>query len=160
MPRRPGTCVVHPVISTPNLAAAMAYYRTVLELVEEPTSQHDRARLTRLSGIAEPSARAVILRAQAGGEIELVQFEHPSGNPEHQHFWPDAGIQSITFQVADLQETMTRVAVAGYGPVGEVVRFASAEGELDVVYVTAPDGLVLTLTQQVGHDGSCLGEVR
>jgi len=149
MSRANGTSVVHPVISTSDLAATTNYYRTVLGLLEQPTTRHDPALLARLSGLADPSARAVILRAPAGGEIERVQVDHPIGKLVHQHSWPDAGIKSVTFLVDDLRQSMARVNEAGYRAAGEVVRTASPDGEHDVVYVTAPEGVILTLAQQV-----------
>lgn len=145
-----GTTVVHPVVVTANLNVAMAYYCDVIGLIEATPVHHDADRLTRLNGLKNPVADAVVLRAPGGGEIELVQFYHPVGNSTIEHGWSNVGISSITFRVDRLETSLDRVRAAGYHTLGEIVRFPERDGQaLDVVYISAPDGVVITLITTV-----------
>lgn len=140
-----GTKVVHPVIVTADIERAVRFYCDAVGLVDSFPARHDREKIAQLSGMADPDAIFVILAAPGGGEIELVQFIEPCPEIGYRHSWADPGIRSVTFAVDDLDATLARVREFNECVIGQVVRFDSPVGELDVVYVAGPDGILLTL---------------
>lgn len=143
-----GTTVVHPVIVTADLPRAIDYYRDVLSLVPGAAMEHDSQRLGRLTGLPQPIAMAVVLTAPGGGEIELVQFRSPVGRPTTQGHWPDAGIRSVTFKMDNLDDTLRRARASQHAALGEIVQFPGPDGDVRVVYVGAPDGVIVTLMEE------------
>jgi catechol 2,3-dioxygenase-like lactoylglutathione lyase family enzyme len=139
--------LLHPVIITRDLERAMSYYCDVLGLVPRPITAHDPLKIARLGGPADMAGRAVILNAQDGSELEIACFTKPEGRAETTAGWQDAGIRSITFRVSNMATMMQRLSEAGYGIIGEVVTFELETGAVQVAYVEAPDGVVMTLLQ-------------
>jgi catechol 2,3-dioxygenase-like lactoylglutathione lyase family enzyme len=140
--------VLHPVIITGDLPGALAFYRDLLGFRIDSEMVHDPVPLARLGGPAGADARAVILKAPDGSELEIASFAAPKGRPLTDDPWPDAGIRSITFVVADIEAMLGRMAAAGYPAAGEVVRFQVDGGPVLVAYVRGPDGVILTLLQR------------
>jgi catechol 2,3-dioxygenase-like lactoylglutathione lyase family enzyme len=146
--------VVHPVITTADLDAALRFYRDLLGLEVLVDVVHDPEPLGRLSGYDRPDARAVVLAAPDGTEIELVEFRRPRGRARNQRSWPDAGINSVTFAVAGLDELLARATAAGHRLLGEVVTYALGAGQpVRVVYCVGPDEVVLTFIEPVATAG-------
>jgi glyoxylase I family protein len=140
--------VVHPVITTFDMEAALRFYRDLLGLDVRVDVVHDPEPLARLSGYDRPDARAVVLAAEDGTEVELVEFRRPRGNPRNERTWPDAGINSVTFSVSGLDELLAQVTAAGFRLLGEVVTYGLGEDErVRVVYCVGPDDVVLTFTE-------------
>jgi catechol 2,3-dioxygenase-like lactoylglutathione lyase family enzyme len=139
--------IVHPVIITRNMDRALAYYRDLLGFVPRPIATHDPALIARLGGPRDVVARAVILHAPDGSELEIAEFTEPPGDATSRAGWSDAGIRSITFRVTDIADMIERLAAAGYPLVNEIVAFVVEGTPVLVAYVQAPDGVVMTLLQ-------------
>jgi glyoxylase I family protein len=142
------TGILHAVVVTGDFERTLAFYRDVLGLVAGPVTQHDPARLRRLGGPADAVARAVILKAPDGSEIEIASFSRPRGNARSELQWQDAGIRSVTFVVEDIEATAARLGAAGYPLANEIVPFVEAGRPVRVAYFEGPDGVVLTLLQK------------
>lgn len=140
--------LLHPVVITGDLPRALAFYRDLLGFTVHQEMAHDPVSLARLGGPPAADARAVILRAPDGSELEIASFAVPAGHPRTDADWPDAGIRSITFVVDDIAAMLRRMAAAGYDRVGDVVPFEVDDAPVLVAYVHGPDGVVLTLLQR------------
>lgn len=141
--------VLHPVVITGDMPAALLFYRDLLGLTVKSRMVHDGDKLARLGGPRQAVASAVVLAAPDGSEIEIACFEEPRGRPRADAGWPDAGIRSITFVVDDLEKLLARLAAGGHRPAGEVVPFMVDGDQVRVAYVDGPDGVVLTLLERV-----------
>jgi len=140
--------IVHPVVITRDLDRALHFYVDLLGFVPRPVTTHDPAMIARLGGPANTEARAMILHAPDGSELEVACFAAPEGEARSTAGWADAGIRSITFKVTSMAAMLVRLAEGGYGLVNEVVEFQVEGRPVLVAYVGAPDGVVLTLLQE------------
>ena len=142
--------ILHAVVITGDLERTLHFYVGLLGLVPGPIRDHEPDRLARLGGPANAIARAVILKAPDGSEIEIACFERPRGTPITQAAWQDAGIRSVTFVVVDIRTMATRLELAGYSLSGEITLFIEDWRPVLVAYVHGQDGVVVTLLQT--HD--------
>jgi catechol 2,3-dioxygenase-like lactoylglutathione lyase family enzyme len=143
--------VLHPVIITGDMPAALAFYRDLLGFRVTGEMVHDADALARLGGPVGAEASAVVLTAPDGSEIEIACFTAPRGQPRTEAGWPDAGIRSITFVVDGLDAMLASMARAGCPRAGDVVPFVVDGVTVRVAYVHGPDGVVLTLLQRGGE---------
>lgn len=140
--------ILHPVIITRDMEGALRFYRDLLGFVPRPITTHDPAKIARLGGPPNTEARAVILHAPDGSELEIACFARPSGASTSAAGWADAGIRSITFKVTDIDAMARRLADGGYPLVNEIVDFVVEDAAVRVAYVRGPDGVILTLIQE------------
>jgi catechol 2,3-dioxygenase-like lactoylglutathione lyase family enzyme len=141
--------IVHPVVITRDLARARHFYEDLLGFAPQPVTTHDPRKIERMGGPANAVAQAVILHAPDGSELEIACFTEPDGQAIASAGWADAGIRSITFKITDMDAMLARLADAGYPIVNEVVEFVIDSGTVAVAYVHGPDGVILTLLQEV-----------
>lgn len=140
--------IQHAVVITRDLERTLRFYRDFLGLVPRPVTTHDPDKIARLGGPRNTKARAVILHAPDGSELEIACFEEPDGAERAVADWPDAGIRSITFKVRDIRAMLDRLGAAGYPMVNEIVEFEVEGAAVLVAYVHGPDGVILTLLQE------------
>jgi catechol 2,3-dioxygenase-like lactoylglutathione lyase family enzyme len=140
--------IVHAVLITRDLPRALHYYIDLLGFTGDPVTTHDPEKIAALGGPTGSAAQAVILHAPDGSELEIACFTSPDGEAESRAGWPDAGIRSITFRVADIERTAARLDSAGYRTVNEIVDFGVEDRQLRVAYVHAPDGVIVTLLEE------------
>lgn len=89
----------------------------------------------------------VMLRSADGFRLELARFVHPDHTPGS----PDAlatelGLRNVSFEVDDLQAAVDNVGAAGFGLVGTI---GSHEDAVRMAYVRGPDGIVVSLFEQL-----------
>jgi catechol 2,3-dioxygenase-like lactoylglutathione lyase family enzyme len=97
-----------------------------------------------------------------GSRTEIVGFNMPGGGtwlevarfitPDHVPGLTDPpanqlGIRNVCFVVDDIEAAVATVAELGYGLVGGI---GEHEGTWKMAYVRGPEGIVVSLTQQVG----------
>ena len=140
--------ILHPVVITGDFDSTLSFYRDLLGFVPQPVTTHDPQKLTALGGPADADAKAVILNAPDGSELEIASFRFPKGRARSDRGWTDAGIRSITFVVRDIVAMTSRLDAAGYPVVNEIVDFTVESEAVRVCYVEGPDGVVLTLLQR------------
>ncbi len=140
--------ILHPVVITRDFARTRHFYEEVLGFVARPVTTHDPEKIARLGGPADTVAKAVILHAPDGSELEIAAFERPAGQAQSTAGWADAGIRSITFQVASMAAMIDQLAANGFPLVKDVVEFAVEGKPVQVAYVSGPDGVTLTLLQE------------
>jgi catechol 2,3-dioxygenase-like lactoylglutathione lyase family enzyme len=139
--------VLHAVLVTGDFERTVAFYRDLLGLSAGPVRHHEADRLHRLGGPPAAIARAVILKAPDGTEIEIACFERPRGSARTDSGWQDAGIRSVTFVVPDIRRLVAKLKDSGYRPLGEVTPFIEEGRPVLVAYVDGPDGVIVTLLQ-------------
>ena len=140
--------ILHPVVITRDFSRTRHFYEDVLGFVPRPVTTHDPEKIARLGGPPDTVAKAVILHAPDGSELEIAAFERPAGQARSTAGWADAGIRSITFKVVSIAAMLDRLAANGYRQVNDVVEFAVEGKPVQVVYVHGPDGVILTLLQE------------
>jgi catechol 2,3-dioxygenase-like lactoylglutathione lyase family enzyme len=99
---------------------------------------------------AIPGARCdlVMLRAPGGFRLELSSFVTPAPVPGSPTAMAnELGLRNVSFEVADLQAALDAVATDGYGLVGGIGEY---EGSVRMAYVRGPDGIVVSLFEQIG----------
>lgn len=99
---------------------------------------------------AIPGARCniVMLQAPGGFRLELSSFvapDHVPGSPDAMA--NELGLRNVSFEVGDLQAAVDAVAADGYGLVGSIGEY---EGAVRMAYVRGPDGVVVSLFEQLG----------
>ena len=100
-------------------------------------------------GIPDSRTEVVGLRSPGGDTwIELGTFlrpDHTPGSPKA--MVNELGIRNVSFVVDDLQATVDEVAADGYGLIGGIGEW---EGAYRMAYVRGPEGLIVSLTEEVG----------
>jgi catechol 2,3-dioxygenase-like lactoylglutathione lyase family enzyme len=91
----------------------------------------------------------VMLRPPDGGSrLELSTFVTPDvlpGSPAAMA--NEAGLRNVSFEVDDLQAAVDAIAADGYGLVGGIGEY---EGSVRMAYVRGPEGIVVSLFEQLG----------
>jgi catechol 2,3-dioxygenase-like lactoylglutathione lyase family enzyme len=100
---------------------------------------------------ALPGARCniVMLRPPDGGSrLELSSFVSPDNLPGSSTAMAnEVGLRNVSFEVGDLQAAVDAVAADGYGLVGGI---GEHEGSVRMAYVRGPEGIVVSLFEQLG----------
>jgi catechol 2,3-dioxygenase-like lactoylglutathione lyase family enzyme len=90
-----------------------------------------------------------MLRPPDGGSrLELAQFltpDHVPGSPAAMA--NELGLRNVSFEVGDLDAALDAVAADGYGLVGGVGDY---EGSVRMAYVRGPEGIIVSLFEQIG----------
>jgi catechol 2,3-dioxygenase-like lactoylglutathione lyase family enzyme len=138
----------HVGVTVDDLDAVTAFF-VGLGLVEEGRTFVEGEFLDTVCGIPDSRTEVVMLRPPDGGtRIELARFVRP----DHEPGSPDAmanqlGIRNICFEITDLQETVDGLVADGYGLVGGI---GELEDSWRMAYVRGPEGIVVSLAEQVG----------
>ncbi len=100
---------------------------------------------------ALPGARCeiVMLRPPDGGSrLELSSFVTPDNVPGSPAAMAnEVGLRNVSFEVGDLRAAVDAVAADGYGLVGGI---GELEGSVRMAYVRGPEGIVVSLFEQLG----------
>ncbi|WP_418344835.1 VOC family protein [Rhodococcus pyridinivorans] len=100
-------------------------------------------------GLPGTHCEIVMLRPSDGGtRLELSRFIAPDHLPGSPTAMPnELGIRNVSFEVGDLQVAVDAVAEQGYGLVGGVGEY---ENSVRMAYVRGPDGIIVSLFEQLG----------
>jgi len=100
-------------------------------------------------GIRGSRSHIVMLRPPEGGTgLELssfVQPDHEPGSPTAMA--NELGLRNVSFEVAELQPTVDRLAADGYGLVGGIGQY---ENTWRMAYVRGPEGIIVSLAERIG----------
>jgi catechol 2,3-dioxygenase-like lactoylglutathione lyase family enzyme len=100
-------------------------------------------------GIPDSKSEIVMLRPPGGGTgLELSSFmrpDHEPGSPEAMS--NELGLRNVMFDVDDLDATLDKLVVDGYGLVGGVGQY---EDMWRMAYVRGPDGIIVALAERIG----------
>lgn len=103
----------------------------------------------RVTGLPDQHVEIAMLRTADGhGRIELSRFIHPDVVTDHRTAPVNSlGYLRAMFAVADLDQTLSRLARHGTTLVGEVVEY---QGIYRLCYVRGPEGLLVGLAEELG----------
>ena len=138
----------HIGITVSDLEVATAFF-VGLGLEVEGTGSVEGEFVETVCGIPGARCEIVMLRPPDGGSrLELASFV----TPDHVPGSPDAmanelGLRNVSFEVADLHAAVDAVAADGYGLVGGVGEY---QDSVRMAYVRGPDGIVVSLFEQLG----------
>jgi catechol 2,3-dioxygenase-like lactoylglutathione lyase family enzyme len=100
-------------------------------------------------GIPGAHCEIVMLRPPDGGSrLELARFvtpDHVPGSPTAMA--NELGLRNVSFEVGDLEAAVDAVAADGYGLIGGIGEY---ENSVRMAYVRGPDGLIVSLFEQIG----------
>jgi catechol 2,3-dioxygenase-like lactoylglutathione lyase family enzyme len=138
----------HIGITVSDLEAATAFF-VGLGLEVEGTGSVEGEFVETVCGIPGARCEIAMLRPPDGGSrLELSSFvtpDHVPGSPTAMA--NELGLRNVSFEVGDLQAAVDAVAVDGYRLVAGIGEY---EGSVRMAYVRGPDGIVVSLFEQLG----------
>jgi catechol 2,3-dioxygenase-like lactoylglutathione lyase family enzyme len=138
----------HVGLTVSDLESATAFF-VGLGLEVEGTGSVEGEFVETVCGIPGARCEIAMLRPPDGGsKLELSSFvtpDHLPGSPTAMA--NELGLRNVSFEVADLDAAIESVGAEGYGLVGGVGEYENA---VRMAYVRGPDGIVVSLFQQLG----------
>ena len=102
-----------------------------------------------------PGAHCQIAMLKSPGDgfrLELSSFvtpDHVAGSPAAMA--NELGLRNVSFEVGDLEAVVQELARDGYGLVGGIGEY---ENSVRMAYVRGPEGIIVSLFEQLGRPGS------
>lgn len=137
----------HTGITVADLDAATAFF-VRLGLEVEGTGTVEGEFVETVCGIQGARCDIVMLQSPDGVRLELSRFvtpDHVPGSPAAMA--NELGLRNVSFEVGDLRAAVDAVAADGYGLVGGIGEY---EGSVRMAYVRGPEGIVVSLFEQMG----------
>jgi len=138
----------HIGITVADLDSATAFF-VGLGLEVEGTGSVEGEFVETVCAIPGARCQIVMLASPDGGaKLELSSFvspDHVPGSPKAMA--NELGLRNVSFEVGDLQAAVDAVAADGYGLVGGIGEY---EGSVRMAYVRGPEGIVVSLFEQLG----------
>jgi catechol 2,3-dioxygenase-like lactoylglutathione lyase family enzyme len=138
----------HIGITVADLDSATEFF-VKLGLEVEGTGSVQGEFVETVCGIPGAHCRLVMLRPPDGGSrLELATFvspDHVPGSPTAMA--NELGLRNVSFEVDDLEAAVGAVAADGYGLVAGIGEY---EGSVRMAYVRGPEGIVVSLFEQLG----------
>jgi catechol 2,3-dioxygenase-like lactoylglutathione lyase family enzyme len=138
----------HIGITVSDLESATAFF-VGLGLEVEGTGSVEGEFVETVCGIPGAHCEIAMLRPPDGGSrLELSSFvtpDHVPGSPRAMA--NELGLRNVSFEVGDLDAAVAAVAADGYGLVAGIGDY---EGSVRMAYVRGPDGIVVSLFEQLG----------
>lgn len=138
----------HIGITVADLDAATAFFvRLGLEIEGTGSVRGEFAET--VCGIPGTHCEIAMLRPPDGGaRLELARFVTPGHLPGSPGAMPnELGLRNVSFEVGDLDAVLAELAADGYGLVGGVGEY---EHSVRMAYVRGPEGIVVSLFEQLG----------
>ncbi len=138
----------HVGITVEDLEGAVAFFEALgLEVGGRMVNEGEF--IDTVCGIPGSRCEIVGLNVPGGGTwLEVARYLRPDSTPGSPTAMAnEVGIRNVCFEVDDLEAAVGRAADLGYGLVGGIGEY---EGTWKMAYVRGPDGIVVSLTQQVG----------
>lgn len=138
----------HVGLTVSDLEVATAFFVGLGFEVEGTGSVHGDFPTT-VCGLPGTHCEIAMLRPPDGGaRLELASFITPGhlrGSPAAMP--NELGIRNVSFEVENLQAAVDSVAAQGYGLVGGIGEY---ENSVRMAYVRGPDGIIVSLFEQLG----------
>jgi catechol 2,3-dioxygenase-like lactoylglutathione lyase family enzyme len=138
----------HIGITVADLASVTAFF-VGLGLEVEGTGSVQGEFVETVCGIPGAHCEIVMLRPPDGGSrLELARFvtpDHVPGSPTAMA--NELGLRNVSFEVGDLDAVLDELAADGYGLVGGIGEY---ENSVRMAYVRGPEGIIVSLFEQVG----------
>jgi len=138
----------HIGITVADLASVTAFF-VGLGLEVEGTGSVDGEFVETVCGIPGAHWEIAMLRPPDGGSrLELASFvtpDHLPGSPTAMA--NELGLRNVSFEVGNLEAVVDELAVDGYGLVGGIGEY---EDSVRMAYVRGPEGIIVSLFEQIG----------
>jgi catechol 2,3-dioxygenase-like lactoylglutathione lyase family enzyme len=138
----------HIGITVADLAAATAFF-VGLGLEVEGTGSVQGEFVDTVCGIPGAHCEIAMLRPPDGGSrLELSSFvtpDHVPGSPTAMA--NELGLRNVSFEVGNLDAVLDELASDGYGLVGGIGEY---ENSVRMAYVRGPEGIIVSLFEQIG----------
>jgi catechol 2,3-dioxygenase-like lactoylglutathione lyase family enzyme len=138
----------HIGITVADLASVTAFF-VGLGLEVEGTGSVAGEFVETVCGIPGAHCEIAMLRPPDGGSrLELSSFvtpDHVPGSPTAMA--NELGLRNVSFEVGDLGAVVDELATNGYGLVGGIGEY---ENSVRMAYVRGPEGIVVSLFEQIG----------
>ena len=107
----------------------------------------------RVTGLRAMRVEIAMMRTPDGhGRLEISRFLAPPIVADHRNAPVNAlGYLRVMFTVEDIDATLARLGKRGATLVGEVVEY---EDSYRLCYIRGPEGILIGLAQQLGHQAS------
>jgi methylmalonyl-CoA/ethylmalonyl-CoA epimerase len=125
--------IAHVGVAVPSIAAALAFYRDVLELAPGPPESADGATIVGL-GFGDV-------------QVELLEPRDPESPVAKFLAKRGPGIHHICYRVPDLDRALERCRAAGYRLVDDVPRRGAGGRRIAFVHPKTTAGILLELTE-------------
>ncbi|MBH0120165.1 VOC family protein [Rhodococcus sp. HM1] len=137
----------HVGITVSDLDAATAFF-VKLGFEVEGTGSVEGEFPETVCGLPGTHCNIVMLRPPDGGcRLELSAFVTPDHVPGSPTAMPnELGLRNVSFEVGDLQAALDAMAMDGYGLVGGIGTY---ENSVRMAYVRGPDGIIVSLFEQL-----------
>jgi catechol 2,3-dioxygenase-like lactoylglutathione lyase family enzyme len=138
----------HIGITVADLASVTAFF-VGLGLEEEGTGSVEGEFVETVCGIPGARCEIAMLRPPDGGSrLELSSFvtpDHVPGSPTAMA--NELGLRNVSFEVDNLEAVVNELATDGYGLVGGIGEY---ENSVRMAYVRGPEGIIVSLFEQIG----------
>ena len=138
----------HVGITVADLDSATAFF-VRLGLEVEGTGSVQGEFVETVCGIPGAHCEIVMLRPPDGGSrLELASFitpDHVAGSTAPMA--NELGLRNVSFEVGDLVAAVDAVAAEGYGLIGGIGEY---DNSVRMAYVRGPEGIVVSLFEQLG----------
>jgi catechol 2,3-dioxygenase-like lactoylglutathione lyase family enzyme len=138
----------HVGITVADLDSATAFF-VGLGLEVEGTGSVEGEFVETVCNLPGAHCQIAMLKSPGDGfRLELSSFvtpDHVPGSPAAMA--NELGLRNVSFEVGDLQAAIDAVAADGYGLVGGVGEY---EGSVRMAYVRGPEGIIVSLFEQLG----------
>jgi catechol 2,3-dioxygenase-like lactoylglutathione lyase family enzyme len=138
----------HISVVVDDLAAAIAFF-TALDLTVEGKAPNEGPWVDRINGLNNVQVDIVMMRTADGhGRLELTKFRNPKLVAIQPAIAPPnaLGLRSIMFNVASVDDTLSRLRAAGAELIGEIAEY---EDKYRLCYVRGPAGIIVALAQEL-----------
>ena len=125
--------IAHVGVAVPSIAAALPFYRDILQLVPHEPEQADGATIVGL--------------ALGDTLVELLEPAEPDSPIARYLARRGPGIHHLCFRVPDLDAALARCREAGYQLIDDVPRTGAAGRRIAFVHPKATAGILYELTQ-------------
>jgi catechol 2,3-dioxygenase-like lactoylglutathione lyase family enzyme len=135
-----------------DLDAAIAFF-TELGLMLEGRMPIEGEWAGRVTGVRGQRVEIAMMRTPDGhSRLELSRFDAPAIASDHRTAPVNSlGYLRVMFTVEDIDDTLVRLGKLGAKVVDEVVDY---EGIYRLCYIRGPEGILIGLAQQLGHQTS------
>jgi catechol 2,3-dioxygenase-like lactoylglutathione lyase family enzyme len=138
----------HIGITVADLASATTFF-VGLGLEVEGTASVEGEFVETVCGIPGARCEIAMLRPPDGGSrLELASFitpDHVPGSPTAMA--NELGLRNLSFEVGNLDAVVDELASDGYGLVGGIGEY---ENSVRMAYVRGPEGIIVSLFEQIG----------
>ena len=143
--------IEHFSFTVSDIEKALHFFRDLLGMSATPVEYVCNEGVQQIIGIPGASLRISIVRAPAGGSIELIEYVTPKGRRIDLRT-NNYGVGHVAFLVQDLKKMYETLTANGVRFISQPVWLKSNDGQADwgVCYLKGPDDITIELIESAG----------